>query len=94
MSQTVLALASEHEQMWWITLGAGLVVLVVVSLLLGALLRRVREIDEAVQAAWEAGTRVAANTATTWMLERTGTHVRELREELDAHVDLLGGSEG
>lgn len=94
MTDVALALASEHEQMWWITLGAGFGVLVVVSLLLGALLRRVREIDEAVRAAWEAGTRVAANTSTTWMLERTGIHIRELREELDAHADLLEGSEG
>lgn len=86
-----VALAEEHVQMWWITLGGGLVVALVVALLLGLLVRLVRQIDEAVLAAWKSGTRVAANTSTTWMLEHTARHIESLREELDAHVEVLSG---
>ncbi len=89
-----MTLADDHITMWWFTLGGGLVLAVVVTLLLALLYRLVSQIDDAVSDAWNAGTRVAANTSTTWMLRQAGERVDQLREELDAHVEMLGSRRG
>ncbi|MDP8958859.1 MAG: hypothetical protein M3N51_06590 [Actinomycetota bacterium] len=75
--------------LWWIALGLGLVVALVAVALLQTLLRAVGQIEREVQAAWEAGTRVAANTATTWMLGQTPQAVAELKEEALRHDAFL-----
>lgn len=85
----VLALASGEITMWWIAIGIAAVVLIVVIALLQLLLRFVGDIDTNVSDLWETAERVAANTATTWMLGATAQGLEELRNEAQEHDRLL-----
>lgn len=78
-----------NETLWWITLGVLLVVAIVVWVLLHLLYRAVVRVDEEAGAAWEMGTRVARNTATTWMLAQTARIGKEIKEEALRHDALL-----
>ncbi len=75
----------EDSTWWWIALGAGLVVAVVAVALLHTLYLAVRRIDDEVAALWESATRVASNTATTWMLAGTPGAAEQLKEEALRH---------
>lgn len=86
---TVLALVAEYQTFWWIALGTGAVVLVVVIALLTMLLRTVQRIDEGVREVWETATRLASNTATTWQLRETAGALEEIRAEALRHDELL-----
>ena len=89
---TVLAL-STNETLWWVTLGIGLVVALVVWLLLEILRRTVNEVDRAVDDVWTMGKRVAQNTATSHLLVTTKARGGELLEELEEHAAAQKGSE-
>ena len=86
--------AAEHVTFWWITLGMGAVVAAVVVVLLSLLVAFVDDIDRNVADAWATATRVAANTATTWMLDQTAAATGDLRTEIAHHAELLGTKEG
>ena len=90
----ILALQREHITFWWITLGMGAVVAAVVVLLLSLLVTLVRNIDHNVKITWDTATRVARNTATTWMLNQTADLAGELQAETRRHATLLGGANG
>ena len=85
----VLAYAPEEVTIWWITLGIGLVVVLVVITLLTLLLRLVQDIDTGVFGVWEMAKRLAANTATTWMLVQTAAAVDGIKEEALIHDEFL-----
>jgi type II secretory pathway component PulF len=80
----VLAL-STNQTAWWITLGVGLVVALVVWGLLEVLRRTVNDVDRAVTEVWTMGKRVAQNTQTTYLLQTTKERGVELLEELEEH---------
>ena len=82
---TVLAL-TDHETAWWITLGVGLVVALVVWGLLEALRRTVNEVERAVDDVWTMGKRVAQNTSTTHTLTTTKARGVDLLGELQQHL--------
>lgn len=84
---TVLAL-SANQTAWWVTLGVGLVVALVVWALLEVLRRSVEQVDERVAELWEMGQRVAQNTQTTHMLGTTVVRGTELAEEVERHRQL------
>ncbi len=84
----VLALSSATETAWWISLGVGLVVAVVVWALLELLRREVVRIDHNVDSLWTMGKRLAQNTATTHMLGGTKELGVELAEEVERHGAL------
>jgi type II secretory pathway component PulF len=86
----VLAL-SENQELWWITLGVGLVVALVVWFLLERLRRAVDAVDREVDAVWTMGKRVAQNTSTTYLLTTTKERGVELLEELEEHRAAAGG---
>ncbi len=90
----ILALASEHVTFWWITLGLGAVVVTVVIVLLSLLTALVDDIDRNVAQTWETATRVAANTATTWMLNQAVGTTTDLRNEVNLHAELLSAGAG
>ena len=90
----VLALAEEHITMWWVTLGLGAVVLIAVVVLLSLLVAFVDDIDVNVREVWDTATRVAANTATTWMLQQTTVRTAELDAEVQRHAQLLNAQGG
>ncbi len=89
-----LALQSEHVTFWWITLGMGAVVIVAVIVLLSLLVSFVDDIDRNLKDVWDTATRLAANTATTWMLQQTATRTEELGNEVRRHSDLLAAKGG
>ncbi len=70
---------------WWITLGVGLVVAIVVWVLLELLRRTVVEVDRAVSDVWSMGKRVAQNTQAAHTLETTKTRGSDLLDELEQH---------
>lgn len=74
-----------NEVLWWITLGAGLVVALLVWLLLEQLRRTVVEVDRSVKEVWTAGKHLAQNTQTTHLLDTTKERGGELVEELGRH---------
>lgn len=75
--------------LWWITLGAGLVVAVVAIVLLQLFLNQVRRIEQGSLDIWETATTVARNTATTWMLTQTPVRLDRLTEEALRHDAFL-----
>ena len=81
---TVLALTT-NETLWWITLGVGLVVALVVWALLEILRRTVNEVDRSVTILWTMGKRVAQNTQTSHLLQTTKARGGDLLEELEHH---------
>lgn len=85
MIRAVIRAMSTNQALWWITLGAGLIVALVVWALLEVLRRTVREVDRAVTAVWTMGKRVAQNTQTTHLLATTKVRGLELLDELDQH---------
>ena len=88
----MFALQEEHVTIWWTTLGLGLVVVVAVIVLLSLLVALVKDIDVNVREVWDTATRLAANTATTWMLQQTATRVEELGNEVDQHIQALSAA--
>lgn len=82
---------STNGTAWWVSLGAGLVVAVVVWALLEALRRTVNEVDRAVTDVWTMGKRVAQNTQTTHLLETTKARGGDLLEEVGRHGPEGGG---
>ncbi len=85
----MLGLQEEHVTIWWTTLGLGLVVVIAVIVLLSLLVALVKDIDTNVRETWDTATRLAANTATTWMLQQTATRVEDLSTEVNRHVQAL-----
>ena len=83
---------SDHQTMWWITLGLGVVIASAVVLLLGFLLILVKDIDAGVDAAWEEAGGVATQTATTWMLNDTVNLAGALRDETALHAEVLSAA--
>jgi hypothetical protein len=88
--ETVVAL-STNQTAWWISLGVGLVVALVVWGLLEALRRTVAEVERAVDDVWTMGKRVAQNTSTSYLMGTTLERGGELLGELDEH--RAGGGE-
>lgn len=87
----IAALSSAAETAWWVSLGVGLVVALVVWALLEALRRQVDALDRSFDRAWVMGKRLAQNTATTHMLGATKEQGVELLEEVERHAALARG---
>ncbi len=87
----LFAIQEEHVTIWWVTLGLGLGLVVAVIVLLSLLVALVKDIDVNVRETWDTATRVAANTATTWMLQQTGVRTEDLLAEVQRHNELLAG---
>ncbi len=83
------ALPSDVVTIWWVTLGVGLVVAIVVVVLLQILLKSVEALQVSVDNLWQTATTVARNTATTWLIGATAGAVEDLRDEALRHDALL-----
>ncbi|MQA61963.1 MAG: hypothetical protein GEU86_10780 [Actinophytocola sp.] len=88
------ALAEDTQVIWWVTLGIGLVVAVVVVVLLQLLLNAVGKVERNVITLWDTATTVARNTATTWQLDSTGDQLDRIKAEALRHDALLSGVSG
>ncbi len=71
---------------WSITLGAGMVVAVVVTILLQILLLSVIKVERNVKTLWETATTLARNTATTWLLAAVAETIEEIEKEAAGKV--------
>ena len=90
----LVALNSDARVLWYIALGMGLVVVLVVIALLTLLSSLVRDIDEGVESLWTVTKRLAQNTTGLYQLAGTGSVLRALREELILHDKLLADPDG
>jgi type II secretory pathway component PulF len=88
---SALLAMSTNQELWWITLGVGLVVALVVWFLLERLRRAVNEVEAGVDELWTMGKRVAQNTSTTYLLQTTKDRGVELLDELEEHRAAAGG---
>lgn len=86
--------SSDHQAMWWITLGLGVVIASAVVLLLGFLVILVKDIQRGVDEAWDEARGVATQTATTWMLDETVKLATALRDETKLHAEVLETAAG
>lgn len=59
------------QQLWFISLGVAVVVVIVVAILLEMIVRTAGGIDELVHSIWIGGKRIAANTVTIALLRET-----------------------
>ncbi len=75
-----LALVSEGAgyTVWWVSLGIGVVVILVVAVLLTLILRTARQIDGAVSDIWTVGQRIANNTIHIPLLNHTNRVVEDI----------------
>jgi hypothetical protein len=81
-----VGLSSGVVTAWWITLGVGLVVALVVAVLLEILRRTVDQIRRGVDDVLLVGGRLAQNTWTIQLLRTTNKSFDELLEELRRHT--------
>lgn len=92
MMDLPIALASTDRTMWYVALGAGLVVAIVVAALLALLLSFVRNIEASVSALVELEGKVAANTQNIPQLEELPPVLEQIREEAkvqDGYMNAL-----
>lgn len=84
-----LALVSEGAAytVWWVSLGIGVVVILVVAVLLTLIVRTARQIDGAVSDIWTVGQRIANNTVHIPLLHETNRVV-------DGILDRAAGIDG
>ena len=81
----IVALSSGVTTAWWIALGVGLVVALVVWALLELLRRSVGNVEKGVDEVLTLGGQVAQNTWTVQLLQATKARGVELLEEIQRH---------
>ena len=89
----IVALSSGVTAVWWLTLGGGLVVAIVVWALLEVLRRSVDDVRRGVDDVLRAGGRLAQNTAAAHLLQTTKARGVDLLAELERHAALAERSE-
>jgi predicted permease len=87
-------LAHEDVNMWWITLGMGFVVVLVVVVLLSLLLAFVNDVDRNVDSILGTAGGIANNTSKIPALGQTAELAGVLRDELGRHAATLGSLRG
>ncbi len=81
-------MSTTDATLWGLALLLGFVALLAVVALLEEFHTQVRRIERAAEAVWDAGKRLAANTATTWMLVGTCNRLSLLAQETRRHTHL------
>ncbi len=71
---------SPDQQLWWLTLAVGSVVVVVLSLLLGVVINALRHIDREAARTHTAAKQIAQNTVALWTLEQTNRDLIAIRD--------------
>lgn len=90
MSVTPAGYAPEEITFWWVSIGMGVVVTLVVILLLTFLVRLVKEIDAAVINIRDTLGRISANTSNTTLINETAERVDAVLDEGLTHHLFLG----
>ncbi len=78
---------------WWmLALGIGSVVIVVVAALLLRIIRAASSIDRYAADIWDAGQKIAGNTASIWMLGQTNSVAGQIlatAQSIDRHAAAI-----
>lgn len=82
---------SEEKVFWYVALGLGFVVILVVIALLTLLSRLVDDIDVGVDALWTVTKRWAQNTTGMYQFAGLGSIANALREEVLRHDRMFSG---
>jgi hypothetical protein len=90
----IMALAQEHVTMWWVSIGIGFVVCLVVIVLLSLLTVFVKDIDDGVKDVLNTAGGIAGNTSKISALGQTADLSGVLRDELGRHAATLGSLRG
>jgi hypothetical protein len=90
----IMALATEHVTMWWVSIGIGFVVCLVVIVLLSLLTVFVKDIDDGVKDVLNTAGGIAGNTGKISALGQTAELTAVLRDELGRHAATLGSLRG
>jgi predicted permease len=90
----IVGLAHIQHTMWWITIGMGFVVVLVVIVLLSLLLTFVNDVDADVASVLNTAGGVANNTSKIPALGQTAELTGVLRDELARHAAVLGSLRG
>ena len=100
----MLALVSEGAAytVWWVSLGIGVVVILVVAVLLTLIVRTARQIEGVAADIWTVGQRIANNTVHIPLLHRTNqivdgilrraSGIDEATARIEEHARGQGGS--
>jgi len=86
---TAHVLTGDDRAFWYVALGIGLVVILVVIVLLTFLRSLVQEIDDGVEFLWTVTKRLAINTTGAYQLAGSASILRALREEAMRQDKLL-----
>ncbi len=86
---TLLAITAEDRTFWYVALAVGAVVLAVVVALLTLLVLFLRDIDGGMRGALGVAQGILANTAAAEQFEPVRSAVREIRDELSVHAQIL-----
>jgi hypothetical protein len=87
----------ETQELWWLGLGIGAVVVTVVAVLLGLIIAAARSIDDHAQDIWVAGKEIAGNTAAVWMLGKVagmGTQIGRSSGALEEAAESIRAGGG
>lgn len=76
-------------QAWWITLGGGAIVVLVVAILLVAVLRSTQRITRPLAEVWIVGQRVANNTAHLDLIRRSAVQAEEGLASIDLSTQYV-----
>lgn len=70
-------------QLWWLTLGAGVLIAIIVGVLLALILRTARRIARTLGEIWTVGQSVANNTLHTDLLRRSAVTAENILASLE-----------
>lgn len=90
---TVVAGIDNHT-LWWISLGVGLVVVLVVIALMSLLLTSIRDIQRGTGVLLDTATQVSASTSKIPVLATTASVLEEIKAEALIHYDYLQSKTG
>ncbi|HET7699713.1 MAG TPA: hypothetical protein VFM06_02465 [Candidatus Limnocylindria bacterium] len=76
-------------QFWWLILGLGLVIVLVVAALLVAIILAARRIERAAADIWTVGKQIAGNTVQIWQLGETNATAKAIH---GVALDIAGGA--
>src|SRR5262245_24401261 len=92
----------DSETLWTYSLIAGVVVVLIVAALLILIIRAARSIDYHANEIWEAGKKIAGNTVSIWMLDKTNAVAGDIlstaqsiagtAQEINQKLDDLGAA--
>lgn len=87
----MLALAPDYADFWWLSIGLGFVLLVVVITLLSLLASLVKDVARNAASLSAAVDAVTANTHTTGQLDEVADAAGRLRAEAESHAGPQAG---